>query len=134
MNWSEACNSVGYDSSNNNHPERIYTYYAYKEGVCCSCNTEAAAKAISRNYEAIITNKEDINTYWKRQAELENKATEVFYNALQEEYSYLPDRVYSLCYSKAYEDGHSCGYDEVAGYLQDYVEFAESIIKASKEK
>lgn len=133
MNWSEACNSVGYDLSKIKPPERIYSYFAYKDGEAIPCNTPGEAMSLAKHWDSVIKNKEEISNYWKRQAELENKATEVFYNALQEEYSYIPDAIYSLCYSKAYEDGHSCGYDEVAGYLQDYVEFAESIIKASKE-
>lgn len=134
MNWSEACKSVDYDLSKSKPPAPTYKYFAYKEGKCTECSTLGEAKALSKNYEVVCDNQEEINAYWKVQSELEGKASEVFHRELRDEYSYIQEEVYNLCYSKAYEDGHSCGYDEVANYLYSYVEFAESIITASKEK
>jgi hypothetical protein len=42
------------------------------------------------------------------------------------------DAVFELVYSKAYEDAHSDGMSEVELYVDDYVGFATSIIKAAK--
>lgn len=133
MNWTEACSFVGYNPKGR-PPERLYTYFAYHKGKVVECKTEQEAKKLSLNVEKVVTNQEEIDIYWKQQSSLESKALDVFHKALRDEYNHLKDDVYNLCYAKAYEDGHSSGYDEVASYLGDYVEFAENIIKASKEK
>lgn len=133
MNWTEACNFVGYNPECN-PPERLYTYFAYHKGKAVECKTEQEAKKLSINVEKVVTNQEEIDIYWEQRSSFESKASDVFHKALRDKYNHLKDDVYKLCYSKAYEDGHSCGYDEVASYLRDYVEFAENIIKASKEK
>jgi hypothetical protein len=51
---------------------------------------------------------------------------------LREQYADLPVAVFNLCYSQAYDRGHSSGYDEVANYMIDIVYFAQKIIEASK--
>lgn len=44
----------------------------------------------------------------------------------------LPDKIAQLCWSKAYEDGHSGGFEEIAAELEEYVDFAKSILEHSK--
>lgn len=51
---------------------------------------------------------------------------------LRGEHYHLNDATFNVCYSKAYDDGHSAGYGEVRNTMWEVVDFAEKIIEANK--
>ena len=122
--WKQCCEEVGYDPYESNPPEKIMKYYAYKNGAIFHAKTLEEAKGISKNYEKVVYNQDEIDDYWNKQIGLEYKAREIWYNSLLEEYSYLPKGVVEKCYSYAYDEGHSSGYDEVANCMYSYIELA----------
>jgi hypothetical protein len=126
--WKQCCEEVGYDPYESNPPEKITKYYAYKNGAVFHVKTLEEAKGISKNYEVVVCNQDEIDAYWNSRRDLENKAQVIWYNSLLEEYSYLPKGVVEKCYSYAYDEGHSSGYDEVANCMYNYIELAEFVI------
>ena len=128
ISWNEACSISGYDPKVS-APASEYIYFAYKNGECQSFTYLDDAKTFSDNTERGVSNKDDIDAFWKKRRTLETKALNVWKNALREEYNHLSRDMFGICYSKAYEDGHHAGYDEVANYMNSSVEFAENIMK-----
>jgi hypothetical protein len=124
MIFSEACNQVGYNPDYSNAPTRIYTYFAYKDGQSFECFSKAEAQKISHLIEYVLVNKDEIDQYAKNQNALLNKAIQLWKDNLREEHSSIPERVYNICYEKAYDRAHAYGYDEVASTLKDEIEFA----------
>lgn len=55
------------------------------------------------------------------------EAFDLWYADLRDEYI-LSDDMFKLIYSEAYERGHSAGYDEVANYFPDLVDFVRRAI------
>lgn len=76
--------------------------------------------------------KEEYEKQYIAYTENENKIFVLWYTDLRKEYSYLNDRTFDIVYEKAYERGHSAGYDEVANYMINTAEFAEKIMEANK--
>lgn len=54
---------------------------------------------------------------------------EVFFSDLKAQFGDVVDSVYNVCYARAYEKGHSNGYDEVANYLVKEVEYLMELEK-----
>ena len=133
MNYEECCRQVGYDSTEYNPPVIGYKYYGYKDGKVIECKTEQEARKY-KNHEFVVdpVMKQVRDSYYAKRRELEKKANRLFEILLRGEYLHLSDEVYNKCYSKAYEDGHAYGYDEVAMYLSEIVDFVEDIIKLTK--
>jgi len=75
---------------------------------------------------AVTTNMAECDAWWNSQRELESKACDLWYQELKEEYlsPSFSQELFDLCYSQAYDRGHHAGYDEVASYMADYVDFA----------
>jgi len=130
ISFSEACVHANYDRSNYEPPAPKYTYFAYKEGKSQQFLTEQEAKNFSKNIERVTINKDEIDTYHIERREQETKAVRIWQQYLRNEYSYLSDELFDLCYSKAYDEGHSAGYDEVGNCMFEYVEFAEKVLKS----
>jgi hypothetical protein len=62
----------------------------------------------------------------------QNRILGIWKEKLRSEYSHLNDATFDACYSKAYEDGHSSGYNgEFRNCMDDITEFAWKIIKAN---
>ena len=118
-------------------PESKYVWHAYKNGRLVYTSEVSRADAELRGdtklVEKVLQNEEEINAWKQLYEETSNKASDLWYADLREEYSYLNDAVFSLCYSKAWEDGHSAGHDEVESHMQDVVRFAEEVIRARLE-
>ena len=126
--WKQCCEEVGYNPYESNPPEKITKYYAYKNGAIFHAKTLEEAKGISKNYEKVVCNQDEIDDYWNEQIWLEYKAREILYNSLLEEFSYLPKGIVEECYSYAYYKGHRSGYDEVVNCMYNYIELAEFVI------
>lgn len=54
---------------------------------------------------------------------------EDIYSYLEEEYGFNQKTI-QLVFSKAYEDGHSSGYEEIISYAVDYAEFVSDILNS----
>ena len=133
MNFSEACNQVGYNPGRSSAPERIYKYFAYKDGQSFECFSKAEAQKISHLIEYILVNKDEIDQYAKNQNALFSMAVQLWKDNLREEYSHIPEYVYNLCYEEAYDRSHADGYDEVASTLKDEIEFACKLLNYISE-
>lgn len=131
--WKECCEEVGYDPTKYNPPSLKFTYFAYKNGACFEVNTLEEAKGISKFTEKVELNREEVDAYFKNQGELEVKAVNLWYKELMQEYNYLPKPILEKCYNLAYDFGHSAGYDEVASYMYDFVNFAEYAYNFKKD-
>jgi DNA repair ATPase RecN len=131
MKFEDACKLVGHDRRAA-PPEPVYTYFAYKDGKAQEFSTLDLAKEFSKNNEKVLVNKEEIDTFWKNMAQRLELAVEEWMESLRVEYSHLSGKQFNICYNEAYDRGHHAGYDEVAMYMSDVVEFAESIIESTK--
>lgn len=127
IRFEEACEAIGYDR-NLERPTPKYAYYAYKAGSVEKFESRFDAEKFSTNVERVICNKDELEHFSQCRSDNEKAATEYWKNALREEYSHLSDRVFYICYQKAYEDGHSAGLDEVTHEMYECVEFAEKIL------
>ena len=119
-------------------PESKYVWHAYKNGRLVYTSEvsreHAELRGNTKIVEKVLQNEEEINAWNQLYKEASNKAFELWYADLREEYSYLNDAVFSLCYEQAWDRGHSSGHDEVASYMQDDVRFAEEVIRARLEQ
>lgn len=66
----------------------------------------------------------------KGQAKYEQALKEVkdaFFTELRQQFGDVVDSVYNKCLSRAWDKGHSYGYDEVANYLEDEIEYLQEL-------
>ena len=130
--FSDACHQVGYDQSAK-APEAKFVWFGYKSGQAQQFDSPEKANLFSSNVERVCINQNEISAFWDAQVELEQKASEIFHQALREKYANLPQSIYRLVYNAAYDRGHHAGYDEIANYMIELIEFAESIIEAHQK-
>lgn len=81
-------------------------------------------------HERIQVNQAEMDAWRQTHREYEEKATKIWKDALRDEYDYLDDRIFDVAFSKAWEDGHSGGHDEVANCMIGVVEFVDRILAA----
>ena len=103
------------------------TYNAYKNGQCTNFADREQANKFSKLIETVFVKNPDREKWFEEARIQEGRAIEIFHNDLREEYSDVPDEIYDLCYSKAYDRGHHAGFDEVASYLNETIDFANEI-------
>lgn len=123
----------GYDRMNYNPPKPIYKWVGYLRGEVKTFdgdNAEEQARAFSKNVEKIIINKEEIDGYKNRRWEKESRAIESFLKDMREEFDHLTDKQFAICYSFAFDRGHSGGFNEVLQYMYHYDDFIQQILKA----
>ena len=131
MIFNEACAQVGYNPDYSKAPERVYRYFAYKDGQAFECSSKADAQKISHLIEYILVNKDEIDQHAKNQNALFSMAVQLWEKNLREEYADIPDDVYNLCYEEAYDRSNAYGYDEVASTLEDTIAFACKILSCA---
>ena len=116
-------------------PAHKYVWHAYKNGGLVYTSEiskeDAEKQGKTKLVERVLQNEDEFNAWNKLYKETSDKAADLWYADLREEYSGLNDAVFNLCYDQAWDRGHSAGRDEVASYMQDITWFAEKIIKAS---
>ena len=133
MLFKEACDQVGYNLDYSKAPERVYRYFAYKDGKTFECSSKEEAQKISSLIECVLVNKDEISRYTKNQTTLLNKAIQLWKDNLREEYSHIRESIYNMCYEEAYDKAHAYGYDEVASVLEDVIEFACKILNYASD-
>ena len=112
-------------------PEKIKLWFYYEKGKAYGPFETPPDK---KNREMVVINNDEIHGYKKTIKKIEADSFDNWFNDLKKEYNDLNDITFDLCYSMAYDRGHSYGYDEIANYMIDIAIFAENIIKANKEK
>lgn len=129
ISFNEACDQVGY-VRNVLAPTTIYKYFAYKSGKAREFATMSEALTFSKNVEKVVTNQDEIDTFWKKRREGEKAAVDLWMAQLREEYFDLSGKQFDIIHTKAYESGHAYGYDEVALHFNDLynvcIEFAKA--------
>lgn len=132
MSYKEACKEVGYDPKSN-PVKPIKVWYGYKNGKAVQFTTYELAASFSGNIESVVTNSAEIAQWKKGQNKKHIEAVNLWLKVLKEDYlDYVTGDVFDLCYDRAYERGHSSGYDEVALILEDEIEFARRILATKK--
>jgi hypothetical protein len=126
ITYNEACEQVGYDRSAKCPIAETILWYAYKGGEAKEFYNRIDATKFSKNVESKVVNKAEIDAWWKDKNALQVKAIDTWMLALKAEYidSHFSEELFNLCYSEAYDRGHSYGYDEVASYMDSIVDFA----------
>lgn len=131
IKFEDACKQVGYDRTAD-RPQTVYKYYAYKDGKAREFDTRQEAQAFSNLVEYTVANKDEIHAFQDKQTEGEIAAAELWLKELRDDYPELTDKQFGIIYDKAYEDGHSTGYDEVGLHLQDLYYFCMNFVKAGE--
>ena len=129
--WNQYLEQVGYDI-HTKAPESKFVYYGYKEGKAQKFKTQIEAQGWSKQWESVLSNKEEIAKFWDDRQAKEAQAQIHWYHDLQAEYDHLPAKVFEVCYNEAYDRSHAYGYDEVASRMTGVVHFAEQIMDALK--
>lgn len=127
----DACKQVGYDRTAK-WPEPIFKYFAYKSSVAKQFDTRKEAEVFSNNIEKVIVNRSERDSFRRKQADGEAAAAELWMKELRTDYPELTDKQFDVIYGKAYEDGHSAGYDEVGLHFQDLYYFCMKFIQAGE--
>ena len=131
ITFQNACEQVGYDRSAE-RPQTVYKYYAYKDGKAHEFATRREAHAFSNLVELAVANKDEIQAFQDKQTEAETTAAELWLKELRADYPELTDKQFGVIYAKAYEDGHSAGYDEVGLHFQDLYYFCTIFCSAGE--
>ena len=131
ITFQDACEQVGYDRTAE-WPEPIFKYFAYKSGVVKQFDTRKEAVAFSNIVERVIVNQSELDSFGRKQADIEASAVNLWMKELRDDYPELTDKQFGIIYDKAYEDGHSTGYDEVGLHFQDLYYFCMKFVKAGE--
>ena len=131
IKFEDACQRVGYDRSAE-RPQTIYKYYAYIDGKVYEFATRQEAQTFSKLVEYAVANKVEIRAFQDKQTEAELAAAALWFKELRADYPELTDKQFGVIYGKAYEDGHSTGYDEVGLHFQDLYYFCMNFVKAGE--
>lgn len=132
MRFEDACKEVGYDR-NSSPPEPIKVWYGYKAGKAVKFENRDLAKTFSENIESVVTNGAEIASWRKNQVAKQQEAIDLWVKILKDDsLDHVSSEVFDICYNRAYERGHSYGYDEVALMLDEEIEFAKRILATKK--
>lgn len=108
------------------YPEKEYVWFAYKDGECKQFASRTDALTFSNNVERSEVNKEEFEQRKKLYLEDQEKVMNFWISEMKKEFD-VSDKIFDICYTEAYDRGHSYGYDEVYYYMNDAVAFAEKI-------
>lgn len=127
MSYSECAKRVGLDR-NQPMPEIEYRWVGYSGGKIIECKTMTEASQYTLNDRLStpesVQRRED---FLKSNIEKEKQAIELFNKSLREDYRYLPQALYDVCYNEAYRRSHLDGLDEVAETLAEVVSFVQKV-------
>ena len=114
------------------YPEKEYVWFAYKNGESKQFSSRKDALTFSENVERTELNPEDYKEKLKLYHADQQKVINYWIAEMRKEFG-VPDNIFDICYSEAYDRGHSYGYDEVYSYMIDSVAFAEKVVTAAIE-
>lgn len=113
------------------YPEKVekqYVFFGYKNGKAKQFSTSKEAYEFSKNNEKVCINQEEVDAYWKAMRNADAAVESLWLKDLRDEFDWLSEKHFELCYNKAYDRGHSYGMDEVANYMCDIAYFAQQIL------
>lgn len=120
--------------SYSSRPAPKYVWHAYKEGNLVYTSevsqSDAELHGASKVVEKVLENKDEISAWEENYKDRMQLADSLWIADLREEYSGLNEEIFNMCYDQAWERGHSCGHDEVAGYMSDIVYFVQKVLAA----
>lgn len=114
------------------YPEKEYVWFAYHNGECKQFSSRKEALTFSENVEKSEVNQEEYKEKLKLYHEDQQKVVDYWLSEMRKEFG-VPDNIFDICYSEAYDRGHAYGYDEIYGYMIDTVAFAEKVVAAAIE-
>ena len=114
------------------YPEKEYVWFAYKNGESKQFPSRKDALTFSENVERSEVNPEEYKEKLKLYYEDQQKVVNYWIAEMRKEFG-VPDNIFDICYSEAYDRGHAYGYDEVYHYMIDAVAFAEKVVAATIE-
>ena len=127
LTYSECAKRVGLDRSKP-LPEIEYRWVGYSGGKIIECKSMTEALKYTLNDRLStpesVKRRED---FLKSNIEKEKLAIDLFNKSLRDDYKYLPQPLYDVCYVEAYKRRHSEGLDAVAECLADVVSFAQKV-------
>jgi hypothetical protein len=113
--------------------EAFTTIYGYAAGnTLGSFPSVAAAKKAGATVTDTAIDKDAFDAAKKARADFDNKITADWLARVRADYPSVNDALFDAAYSLAYERGHSYGYDEVEGHIDEYLTFALKVIEISK--
>ena len=80
----------------------------------------------------IVARDEEVKRLNKLKSEISELYREAMIKHLAKEYKISKDEM-KVIYSKAYEEGHSCGMREVLNYCRDFADFYEDLRNVAKK-
>lgn len=146
--YKEICESIGFDRMNIVYPKHIYKAIGYCKGVVLGefDDEPAAKRAGATVVESFWKNETEFKEFKDNIVALEQKATSIWFDELQDEnlrsvkqlikLSGKPvsetniNALYSIVYNRAYQKGHSSGYDEVANCMDYEISYLQEIFEA----
>jgi hypothetical protein len=113
------------------YPQKTFGFRAYKDGVCREFPDRKSAEQFSKLVEKFQTNVEYYDSWMAEYSNYHNQVSDRWHSEARAEFDELSDAQYNVLYNKAYEDGHSSGYDEIFSYMEDYATFYSDMVQAS---
>lgn len=114
-------------------PYRIYKWVAYKNGAVVGeskvSHNDAISKYGTNLVERIWVNEAEWSDFRKKANALEQRAVDIWYDALRREYGWMKQTLFNICYDEAYDRGHAWGYDEVATHMDNIVDFVSRVLE-----
>lgn len=111
------------------YPTKQYIYYAYKNGTSTSFLTRTEAEQYSKLVERVQIHEEEYENQLDTWAKWNTRVNEQWYWELKDEYDTYKPGVFLKIYEKAYDKGHSDGYDQIKWYVEDLCDFVDEILK-----
>lgn len=127
LSYSECAKRVGLDR-NQQMPEIEYRWVGYSGGKIIECKTMTEASKYTLNDR--LSTPESVKRreeFLKSNIEKEKLAIDLFTKSLRQDYQFLPQSLYDVCYAEAYKRSHASGLDAVAECLADVVSFAQKV-------
>lgn len=108
-------------------------WYAYRGGKAFGpFPTELLAKVESWIVERVADPDSQLayDDYWKKRRLMTQKASQLWYESLREDYANMPEKMFNVIYSRAYDKAHSDGWDAVAEEFEELADFANDVLQA----
>lgn len=128
--YEDCCKEVGLNLKD--PPPKLSSHWVgYDAGNVVPCKNMNEAMKYSL-YENVTTpeSRKAHDEYFEIRHMQEEEATKIFLKSLREEYPYLSDELYNLCYAEAFSRSSDQGPDSVATQIIEVIDFVRMVRKA----
>lgn len=131
--YEECCVEVGLNVTKIEPPVQQKNWFAYVDGKSIKCESLAEAKKY-KLHEMVLdqVSRQAIITFWDDRRVLEEKALEIFRDAIRTEHPEMSTALFDLCYTAAQERSRSADYDEIPDHFKYFVDFAKAAIRVKR--